>query len=206
MVESIAMTPTPLVRKFSSVRRTRILVAALLFAGWMPSVSAENEKGCEGVGFAKLAHAQYSPENLQKRLERNPADVDALINLGIHLEEQDQDSKAYALYEKAIQARPDCSLGYQFAGLVEERISEHAASDADAKMHRVLALDPSLRNDPNVQGFFKRHPRSVIGSSFKEAPSPSVTTDLLATSNRFLVGVGVGLLLAAPFVYFARRK
>jgi tetratricopeptide (TPR) repeat protein len=189
-----------------TVRCGRIFAAACLFTIWTPSAFAQDEKGCEGVGFARQPPAQYSPESLEKRLKRNPADVDALINLGLHLEEQDQDSKAYKLYERAIQASPGCSLGYMFAGLAEERISGDAASDAEAKLHKALSLDPSLRNDPNVQGFFRRHPRPVLGGSSKETQSPSVTNDLLGSANRFLIGVGVGLLLATPFVYLARRK
>ena len=187
-------------------RCRRILTTALLFATWTPLAFAQDQNGCEQVGFAKQSYSQYSPEILEKRLKQNPADVDALINLGLHLEEQDQDSKAYKLYERAIQASPGCSLGYMFAGLAEERISGDAASDAEAKLHKALSLDPSLRNDPNVQGFFRRHPRTVLRGSSKETESASDTNNLLGSANRFLIGVGVGLLLATPFVYLARRK
>ena len=200
------MMPNSPVKSIFAVQLWRILAAAWLFATWMPSVFAQDERGCQGVGFAKQSFTQYSPESLRKRLQRNPKNVDALIHLGSHLEEQDQITQAYALYERAIQAKPGCSLGYLFAGLVEERISGHAASDAEVKMHKALSLDPSLRNDPNVEGFFRRHPRSVIGASSKETESPSVTNNLLASANHFLIGVGVGLLLSTPFVYLARRK
>jgi hypothetical protein len=128
--------------------------------------------------------------------------VDAFVHPGIHLEEQSQNSAAYALFERAIQARPKCALGYLFAGLGEESIVEQSACDAESKMHNALSLDPSVGKDP---GFFKRHLRSVTGSSSAEAGPPAVTTDLYATANRFRVGVGVGLLIAAPFVYLARR-
>jgi tetratricopeptide (TPR) repeat protein len=200
------MMPNSPVKSIFAVQLWHILAAVWLFATWMPSAFAQDEKGCEGVGYAKQPFAQYSPENLQKRLQRDPADVDALTSLGIHLQEQDQLNQAEALYERAVQAKPDCYLGYYFAGLVEERISTHAASDAEAKMYKALSLNPSLRNDPNVEGFFRRHPRSVIGASSKETESPSVTNNLLGSANRFLIGVGVGLLLSAPFVYLARRK
>jgi tetratricopeptide (TPR) repeat protein len=179
---------------------------AALFAAWTPAVSAQDEKGCEGVGFAKQSSARYSPENLQKRLKRNPADVDALINLGIRLEEQDQFTQAYAEYEKAILAKPECYLGYMFGGLVEERISGNAAADANVKMHKAVSLNPSLRDDPNVQSYFRFHAPPVACVSSEEKTSSSATGELLVSANRFLIGIGVGLLLAAPFVYLARRK
>jgi len=206
MVGSLAMEPSFFVRNICSARFWRFLAVALLFVARMPSAYAQVQDPCREVGFAKRPISEYSPESLKNRVERDPMDVDALIHLGLHVEEQDQDSRAYALYERAIQARSDCSLGYLFAGLVEERISGHAASDAEVKMHKALSLDPSLRNDPNVEGFFRRHPRLVLGASSKETESPSVTNNLLGSANRFLIGVGVGLLLSAPFVYLARRK
>ena len=73
------------VRSASSARCWSIWAAAWVFAIWMPSVFAQDEKGCEGVGFAKPPFSHYSPENLQKRLGRNPEDVNALIHLGTHL-------------------------------------------------------------------------------------------------------------------------
>ena len=57
---------------------------------WAACAYAQDEKGCEGVGFAKQSFTKYSPEGLQKQLEQNQADVDALINLRIRLEEQGQ--------------------------------------------------------------------------------------------------------------------
>ena len=158
------------------------------------------------MGFAKQSSSQYSPENLRKRLDRDPADVDALINLGIHLEEKGQITEADALYERAIQAKPDCYLGYLFAGLVRDRISQEASSDAEAKIRKAISLDPTLRSDPNVQGFLKLHPLTFGGPPAREIQSPSATDHLLDSANHFFIGVGVGLLLAMPFPYLARRK
>jgi len=197
---------TSFVWSISSVRCFRILVVTWLFATWVSSLSAKDEKWCEGVGYAQRPSAQYSHENLRKRLKLNPGDVDALINLGIHLEEQGQSAQAYALYERAIQAKPDCYLGYYFAGLVEDRISRNAASEAEAKIYKALSLDASVQTDPNIQGFMRAHPRRVGGLSSTENESPSVTNQILSSSDRFLAGVGVGLLLATPFLYLARRK
>jgi tetratricopeptide (TPR) repeat protein len=140
------------------------------------------------------------------RLERNPKDVDALINLGTHLEEQDQVNQAEALYERAIKARPDCNLGYYFSGLAEERISDNAATDAEVKIRKAISLDQSLQNDPNMQGFLKRHSAPMGGMPSKGTESPSGSKEFLASVNRFSLGVGVGLLLAAAFFYLSRRR
>ncbi len=191
---------------FSSGHCLRVLAAACFLVVRVPSLFAQAENGCQGVGYSKQAFTQHSPEKLRQRLAQNPTDVDALVNLGIHLEEQDQSSEAEALYERAIKARPDCYLGYYFSGLAQERISKQAATDAEAKILKAMSLDPSLRNDPNVQGFFKAHPRSVGGGPPSETRSPLVANGLLTSSSRFLVGVGFGLLLASPIVYLARRK
>ena len=198
--------PRPRIGRIPTTRCWCILAAACLIALWIPLVSAQDETGCEGVGFAKHSPAQYSPQNLRKRLERNPADVDALINLGIHLEEQDQITQADALYQRAIEAKPDCYLGYLFAGLVESSISGRESSKAEAKIRKAISLDRSLRNDPNVQSFLKSHPLTFGGPPAKEVQAPSLTGDLLGSANTFLIGVGVGLLLAMPFLYLARRK
>ena len=184
----------------------QILAAALLFVVWTRSLLAQNEKGCEGLGYSKHAPDQYSPGNLQNRLQSDPRDVNALIDLGIHLEEQGQILEANALYERAIQAKPDCYLGYYFSGLAGEQIGEQASTQAEAKIRKALSLNPSLRHDGNVQSFMVRH-SPLAGhppTSEKELPSPS--EELLGTANRFVVGVGVGLLLAAPLLYLARRK
>ncbi len=186
------------------LRASCFSTVALLFASLVPCLFAQDDKGCQGVEFAKKPLSLYSPNALRTRLEQNPADVDALIHLGLHLEEQDQFTQAYALYERAIRARPDCHLGYYFAGLVGDRIAGGAAFDAEVKIRRAISLSPGLATDPNVQSFLKRHSQLAARPPSKEAPS--VTDMLLASANRFLVGVGVGLLLAAPLVYVAGRK
>lgn len=198
--------PSPFLRTVPTTRCRRIVAAVCLIAASMPPVFAQDDKGCEGVGFAKHSPTQYSLANLRKRLERNPADVDALINLGIDLEEQDQINQAYALYQRAIQAKPDCSLGYLFAGLVEERIGGTASSDAEVKIRKALSLDPSLRRDGNVESFLKRHAPIVTRPPSDETRPASSAEDLLAFSNHFLIGVGIGILLAMPFLYVARRR
>jgi len=200
------MMPSSRFQSISSIRCLRMLAAAWLFAMWVPCAYSQDQEGCEGVGFTKQLFTKYSPENLQKRLEQDPKDVDALINLGIHLEEQDQIVQADGLYERAIQAKPDCYLGYLFGGLVKDRIGRKAFSDAEAGIRKALSLNPSLRNDGNVQGFMKRHPQLVGVQLAGEKESSSSTSELLPSANRFLVGMAAGLLLAAPFLYFARRK
>jgi tetratricopeptide (TPR) repeat protein len=173
---------------------------------WMPSVFAQDEKGCEGVGFAKPPFSQYSPENLRKRIERDPKDVNALIHLGTHLEERDQLRQAEALYDRAIQAKPNCSLGYLFAGLLREKIGREATSDAEANIRKALSLNPSLWNEGNVQGFRMRHPQLMGSVPSSQKDLPSSTDQLLSGGDRFTIGLGVGLLLATPFVYLARRR
>lgn len=195
------------VRSLRLIRCCRVIAAAcFLTSCWTASVFAQAKNGCQDVGYARGPSSQYSVENLQRRLQRDPADVDALIHLGSHLEEQGQIAQAYALYERAIKAKPDCYLGYYFSGLAEERVSENASSDAEVKIRKAISLDVSLQNDPNMQGFLKRHARSIADRPATQAEPPSTVSDLFAFSNRFLIGVGVGLLLATPFFYFARRR
>ncbi|HKO03955.1 MAG TPA: tetratricopeptide repeat protein [Candidatus Acidoferrales bacterium] len=158
------------------------------------------------MGYAKQPPGQYSPKSLHKRLERNPKDVDALINLGIDLEEEGQTTQAEVLYERAIQAQPSCYLGYYFSGLALEGIGGKASADAEVNILRAINLNPSLQTDGNVQGFMSRHPRRMSGVPPKANELPSVTTEYLSSANRFLIGVSVGLLLAVPLVYFYRRK
>jgi tetratricopeptide (TPR) repeat protein len=181
------------------------MLFTLMMASFVPSVFAQNEKGCEGVRFAKHRPSQYSPANLQQRLQRNPNDVDALINLGLRLEEHGKVAQAFGLYEKAIQARPSCYLGYYFAGLAGERVSEQMISDAEGNIRKAITLNPELRTDPNVEPFMKRHSRSM-GGYIPIKEETSETTQILATANRFYIGLAVGLLLATGVLYLARRK
>jgi Tfp pilus assembly protein PilF len=173
---------------------------------WTPFGFAQEKKGCEGVGFAKRGSAQYSPKNLQERLKRNPSDVDALIHSGIRLEEQGELTQADALYERAINARPDCYLGYLFSGLVRERIGEEAFSGAESSIRKALSLNPDLRKDGNVQGFMKRHDKLLGDVSVSDKERPSHPTDYLSSANNFVIGLGVGLLLATPIIYAVRAK
>jgi tetratricopeptide (TPR) repeat protein len=166
---------------------------------------AANQDHCEDVRFAKLPASEYSPEKLQKRLVDNPGDVDALINLGIHLEEQGKDSDAYVLYGKAIQTKPDCSLGYMFAGFVQDKISGQMSMEAEAKINKALSLDPSLQSDPNVKNFQKLH-RRYQSSSQSKPDFEQTSISLLSIGSRFLIGVGAGILLMVPVVYLAGRK
>jgi tetratricopeptide (TPR) repeat protein len=188
------------IKTIFAVQRWRICAIALLLATCVPSAFAEDEKGCQGVGYAKQPFAQYSPEKLHARLERDPKDVDALINVGIRLEEQNQISHADALYERAIQAKPDCYLGYLFAGLVRDRISQKAAADAEANIRKALSLNPSLHDDGNVRGFMKRHPQPQ-GAVGTQKETPSEIKEILTIANRFSVGLGVGMLVATLIFY-----
>ena len=85
------------VKSTFAVRRLSILGVISLFVTCMPSAFAQDEKGCQGVEYVKRSYSQYSTDALQKRLERDSADVDALVNLGIRLEEQGQLTQAEAL-------------------------------------------------------------------------------------------------------------
>jgi len=182
------------------------LTVVVLFASCIPAASAQEEKGCRGVNFATHPSEQYSPESLQRRLKQNPRDVDALIHRGIRLAEQEKFAQAYAEYEKAIQAKPDCSLGYLFGGMVQEIISGEADSDAQEKIGKAITLDPSLQSDPNVEGFLRRHAPPTRAAPAESTASPSFVEDLLASANHFLIGIGVGMLLAVPFVFIAGRR
>jgi tetratricopeptide (TPR) repeat protein len=143
---------------------------------------------------------------LRKRLKKDPSDVDALVNLGTYLEERGHVRQAVDLYNRAIQAKPNCSLGYYFAGLAEERVSEEAASDARQKMYEAVSLDADLQTDPNVRAYFGRHPLPAALAASNPTPSPPTPSNLLASGNRFVMGMGVGLLLAALLVYVLRRR
>ena len=179
------------------------LAAACLLTVFVPRVVAQSPDGCEGVNYAKRPSGQYSPESLRNRLKKDAKDVDALINLGSDLEEQGQLFEAYALYQRAITAKPSCYLGYYFAGLVEDRISTHTYQAALVDIHRATSLDPSLLKDPNVEVLIRSHTKLIPEPHTEPAPSVS---DFLFSGNRFLIGVGVGILLSAPFMYVLWRK
>ncbi len=200
------MTTYSPVKSIFAVRHWHLVAVVLLLMVWAPPAFTQDEKGCEGVGYTKHPRSEYSPKKLKGLLERDPKDVDALVDLGLHLEERDQFTQAYALYERAIQARPSCYLGYYFAGLVGDRISRNAASDAEAKIGQALSLNPNLRDDGNVQSFMKRHARPVGAVAVQEKVSPSDAREILATANRFSVGLGVGVLLATLVFYLARSR
>jgi tetratricopeptide (TPR) repeat protein len=205
MVGSTAMKDSLIVT--IAVRSWRVvLVATLLFLTWTPAAFPQDVKGCEGVKYSKRPFAEYSPEKLQQRIRQDPSDVDALINLGIRLEEQDQTAEAKALYERAIKAKPDCYLGYYFAGLAAETISTDSASEADTKIRKAISLDPRLENDPNVKGFMKRHSRPMASAVPTDTEPPPLNRQILAGSNRFYVGMGVGIILAAIIFYFVRLR
>lgn len=180
----------------------RLATTACLLLVCLP-VSGQSGDGCTGVSFAKAPSDQYSPENLQKRLARDPKDLDALINLGIHLEEMDQLTEAYALYNRAIDAKPECYLGYQFAGLAADRISRKMSLDADTDIHKALNLNPGIAKDGNVEAFVKRHSHSVATPA-KSAESPD--DGFALGGSRFFIGIGVGLLLSTALIYFLRRR
>ncbi len=200
------MVPNSRVKSIFAARHWHVLVAILLFATCTPTVFAQDEKGCQAVEYAKRPYSQYSTDALQKRLERNSADVDALVNLGIRLEEQGQLAQAEALYEKAIQTKPDCSLGYLFAGLVRDRISRKASSEAEANIRKALSLNPSLQNDGNVQGFMKSHLHLMGSVHPVETETRSDARQMLATANRFSIGVAVGILLTTVVLCLVRFR
>ena len=188
------------------IRCWLVIAVACFLAAWTRPVFAQDENGCQGVGFSKQSFKQYSPERLRERISRNPTDVDALIIFGIHLEEQDQINQAEVLYERAIKAKPNCALGYYFSGLAEERISDNAATDAEVKIRKAISLDQSLRNDPNMQGFLKRRFALMGGAPSKRTESLSDSKESLASVNRFTLGVGAGLLLSAACFYLSRPR
>jgi len=179
------------------------LTAVCLLTVFVPCVVAQSPDGCEGVNYAKRPSGQYSPESLRNRLKKKPKDVDALINLGSYLEEQGQLFGAYALYQRAIEAKPNCYLGYYFAGLVEDRISRQTYQAALVDIHRAASLDPSLAKDPNVEALIRSHTKLIPEPHTEPAAGMS---DFPSSGNRFLIGVGVGILLTAPVVYLLRRK
>jgi hypothetical protein len=191
--------------------RVAILVCTFalmqLSGGKAQDAYAREGEGCEGVEFAKRAPVLYSPSALRDRLERDPADVDALVHLGLHLEEKGEPRQALDLYLRAVRAKPACSLGYYFAGLVEETISDRLGSDCVKEINKAISLDPSLREDPNIEAFLRRHsPRAPVPSPTPAGPAANVRA-LLAGGGRFMIGVGVGLLLAVCFSYlFGRRR
>lgn len=178
-----------------------------LTLGLSRAVAAQDIKGCETVGFAKKRALGYSPEELKRRLEHDPRDTDALLNLGLHLEERGQLQEAYSLHRKAIETAPNCYLGYLFAGMAAERIGREAQEEAERAVRMALSLNPDIQGDPNVQGFIHRHPALRARSERDADPeSESFSLPSLILRQPFLIGIGVGILIAAPLVYFARRR
>lgn len=201
-------------RVFSgTMRDTNLLLWCLCFITgvWLlvgvlvPSVCAQTENGCDGVEFVGRPGEQYSLDDLRKRMKRDPADVEALIKLGLYLEEQDQFAQALALYERVIEAKPDCYLGYQFAGLVIEKNSWKAFLDREKKLLKALELDPTLKKDPNLRGFLKRR-SELANPPPKAAEPPPEPKYVLTARDRFLIGIVVGLLLTTPFLFLIRRS
>lgn len=204
MNEEIIQLLRNLLRAVRSSFYLHLLFTACAFVLFFPPY-AQSDDGCAGVNFAKAPSDQYSPENLQRRLDRDPKDVDALINLGIHLEEVDQITEAYALYKRAIDAKPDCYLAYQFAGLVADRISRKTSAEADTDIHKALSLNPSTAKDGNVEAFLNRHAPLAVAPA-KSAESAPKEDSSAWGGSRFVVGIGVGLLLSTAFIYLFRRR
>jgi len=191
-------------RAVRSVSWRHLLFSACVFL-LSVRLYAQSDDGCAGVNFAKAPSDQYSPENLQKRLARDPKDVDALINLGIHLEEMEQITEASALYKRAIDAKPECYLGYQFAGLVADRISRKTSLEADIDIHKALNLNPDIAKDGNVEAFLNRHAH-LVATPVKSAESVPKEDGFALGGSCFVIGIGVGLLLSTPLIYFLRRR
>jgi len=177
-----------------------------LLAVFAPSLSAFEEKGCEDVGFAQRAPSQYSQNALKQRLERDPADVDALIHLGIYEQEHGHSSTAAALFDRAISAKPNCSLGYYFAGLIHDGLSNVERSRSEADIRKALTLNPGLRSDGNIQGYMSSHPHLwAVRPVAPVIEEPWRLSRILATANHFLIGLGLGLFMATLIYYIARR-
>jgi len=177
----------------SNLRWNTLLLSFLVAALSLP-VWAAGEKGCEGLGLNSRPPSQYTRDALEKRLERNPMDVDALINLGSLEEESENIPAAAALFDKAIRASPNCSEGYVFAGLIHERLSGQEESISEADIRKAVTLNPDLRTDGNIQSYVGSHPdlwgRRPVAQTIEEPWRPTV---ILARSNHLLIGFGAGL-------------
>lgn len=183
-----------------------LIKAPLLFTLAAPVACAQGAKGCEGVGFASHPGSDYTVEKLQKRVEEDRKDVDALVHLGLHLEEGGRSAEALALYNQAMLAKPDCYLGHYFAGMAMDRASGKMTADAESEINKSVNLDPSLRDDPNVQSFWKRHAQSFGRiPPAEEHPSTGLAW-VLARADRFLVGLAVGVILTVLAFYVAGHK
>jgi len=181
------------------------LIVGLTFALALPLVWARTSGACGSVSPATSSSRQNSPEQLRRRIKADPKDVEALTSLGVYLEEQGQLYEAYGLYKQATESKPACYLGYYFLGLVEDRISGRAKTDAETDIRKALNLNSDLSKDGNVEAFFTRRAALNVQSHKIEEPAPNGKS-LLAAGNHFFIGVGVGVLLAIPFIYFLRRK
>ena len=117
----------------------------------------------------------------------------------------DQLTEAYGLYKRATDAKPECYLGYQFAGLVADRISRKTSSESDTDIHKALNLNPGIAKDGNVEAFLNRHARLVATPTKSVEPVPKEEGTRLGRSL-FVVGVAVGLLLSTPIIYVLRRR
>jgi tetratricopeptide (TPR) repeat protein len=189
-----------------AIRCWGVLLLALALFICVPGARAQDEKGCEGIGYAKHPQSEYSTEKLKARLEKDSRDVDALIHTGLHLEEKEEFEQAHSLYESAIHSKPNCYLGYYFAGLVEDRISRRAAANAEANIGKALSLNPSLHEDGNVQSFMQRHARPTSGTSSSGPTIPIDTSHIMTGGNPFCIGLGIGLLLAVLVLYIAKSR
>jgi len=197
---------THIAKRFIGGVHLLVLVAGIFGTTAAPSVLAQDEKGCEGVQFVKRPYSEYSPARLKQRLERDAADVDALLNLGSHEEEQGNLREAEAFFDKAIRTRPDCYLGYYFAGLIRDRLSRQELSRSEADIRKALTLNPDLRTDGNIEAYINSH-RDLWGvrpvaPAVEEPWRPAV---ILARANHFFIGLGAGLFLGTVMLAFKAR-
>lgn len=155
-----------------------------------------------GVEFTKYEGDGYSFEELQRRVANDPGDADALAHLGLLYEEQENRRRALELYEQAIHQRPECWIGYYFAGLVAPKVASDMEILQSQYFQKAVELDPELAQDSDIQAFWARTRRRPPPIMIKEAPSALG----MGQGWTLLAGVGLGMLVGIAMTLLITRK
>jgi len=151
------------------------------------------------------AYLSESSDSMEKKLQHNPRDFQALITLGLAREQQERLYEALALYKRAIEAKPDDYQGYYFAGQLEDRINRQTPPDVESDIRKAISLKPEVAKESGIAEILERR-KSATGQ-----PQAAVETtryrDPSRPSNRtsFFVGLGTGITLTIPLMLFLCR-
>ncbi len=114
----------------SSAGRTARNLLVILFVAIFWVVSCAKEESAPEKAPPQKAVNPYSSESVfsevQKKLEKNPDDVDALYHLADLYDRNSQYTEAVATYKKVLKLRPDMGYAYFKMGTAYDRLNQPA--------------------------------------------------------------------------------